>query len=297
MGKTAIDAKRGTIFMLEPERLTLVTDKGHPLYDPRVEDPPDENMVANIAMHGVLEPVIVRKNGDAIEVVAGRGRTKAAAEANRRLKAEGKPPMLVPAIMRGGDDADLFGVMISENEIRREDSMIVKGGKARKLLNMGYSVPQIAVTFGATRQAVESWLAADGLPARIKDAVEAGEISATAALQASGLPRDEQVRRFEAAKSKGLKLTVHIMRDAVGNDPSGGDGSGVDGSGVDAGGPGGEAAGRQGMRPAPRRRTGGEIKKQLGSIRGEGGYALGYRDALLWALGLDTGGTEGGGRE
>ncbi len=213
--KTAIDAPRGNIFKLEPERLTLVTDKSHPLYDPRVEDEPSESMIANIAYHGVLEPIIVRKNGDAIEVIAGRGRTKATLEVNRRLAAEGKPTLLIPAIIRGGDDADLFGVMVSENEIRREDSMVNKGEKARKLLNLGRTPQQIAVIYGVTRQAVEKWLAVDELPAPLKDAVKNGEVSPTAALQLGGHSREEQVRRYEDMKQRGEKTTVQNMKSAA----------------------------------------------------------------------------------
>jgi ParB family chromosome partitioning protein len=217
MSKSAIDAKRGNIFFLEPERLTLVYDKENPLYDPRVEDEPEERMIANIAMHGVLEPVIVRKNGNEIEVVAGRGRTKSALEANRRLKAEGKPPLLVPVIIKGGSDADLFGVMISENEIRRDDTMLIKGGKARKLLNMGYTVQQISVVFGVTRKAVADWLAVDNLPQEIKDAIDTGEITATAALQISsaGHSREEQVKRYKDIKEQGTKPTVATMKSAA----------------------------------------------------------------------------------
>lgn len=259
MGKSAIDAKRGDIFKLEPERLALVTDKNHPLYDPRVEEPPSESMIANIAMHGVLEPIIVRKNGDAIEVIAGRGRTKATLEANRRLVAEGKPPLLIPAIVRGGSDADLFGVLIAENEIRREDSMIHKGEKARKLLNMGYNVQQIAVTFGATRQAVDQWLAVDELPTQIKDAVESGEVSATAALQMSGHSRDEQVRRYEDIKQRGEKPTVQAMKSAAASPEN---------------------------KTAPRMRTRREIERELESIvHLDDDRSRGYKAALLWTLG------------
>ncbi|MDR2981238.1 MAG: ParB N-terminal domain-containing protein [Puniceicoccales bacterium] len=259
MGKSSIDAKRGNIFRLEPERLTLVTDKNHPLYDPRVEDEPSESMIANIAMHGVLEPIIVRKNGEVIEVVAGRGRTKATLEANRRLAAEGKPPLLIPAIVRGGSDADLFGVLIAENEIRREDTMIHKGEKARKLLNMGYSVQQIAVTFGVTRQAVEKWLEADELPQQIKDAVKNGEISATAAVQMSGYSREEQVQRYEDIKQRGEKPTVRNMKSAAASPVN---------------------------RCTPRMQTRPDIEKELliGHPDHED-YWRGFNDALRWVLG------------
>jgi len=261
MGKQAIDAKRGTVFMIDPERLTLVTDKENPLYDPRVEEEPDESMIANIAMYGVFQPILVRKNGDAIEVVIGRGRTKAALEANRRLKAEGKPPLLVPVMVKGGTDADLFGILISENEIRREDSMINKGEKARKLLNMGYSVQQIAMTFGVTRKAVENWLTVQQLPEPIKGAVETGEISATAAMQLAGHSREEQVERFMDIKQQGEKPTTQTMRSAAASPDN---------------------------TPAPKMKTRKEIEKSIESQDGEDAYAQGFRNALLWVLGKEV---------
>ena len=253
---------RKDVFMVKPENLTLVYDKAHPLYDPRVENPPSESMIANIAVNGVLEPVIVRKNGGDYEIVAGRGRTKSAIEANKRLKAEGKPPILIPCIMRGGTDADLYGVMVSENEIRREDAMIIKGMKARKLLDFGYTVQQIAVTFGVSRQAVENWLAADELPQEIKDAVESGEITATAAVELAkgGQSKDEQIQQFEDLKKQGKKPTVHNVSAS----------------------------------PKVKRRK--EIEKHLDTL--DVGtceeYEEGYRAALRWVLGEDD---EGGDAE
>jgi ParB family chromosome partitioning protein len=274
MAKTAIDAKRGNVFMLEPERLTLVTDKNHPLYDPRVEDEPSENMILNIAMHGVLEPILVRKNGEAIEVIVGRGRTKAALEVNRRLRAEGKPTIFIPAMVKGGSDADLFGMVISENEIRRDDSMVNKGEKARKLLNMGHTVQQIAVTFGVTRQAVDSWLTVQQLPQQIKDAVESGELSATAALQlaSAGHSREEQVERFEDLKRQGAKPTVKTVR---------------------------SAASAKDNKPAPKMRSQKEVEahRHVGrpttSNMGDDyaiGFAEGYLAALRWVLNESDGG-------
>ena len=262
MGKQAIDAPRKNLFMLEPERLTLVYDKNHPLYDPRVENDPDESMIANIAMNGVLQPITIRKNGaDIIEVVAGRGRTKATLEANKRLTAEGKPPILIPCVLKGGTDADLFGVMVSENEIRREDTMIVRGMKARKLLNMGYSTQQISVTFGVSRQAVQNWLATEELPQEIKDAVESGEITATAALELArtGHTQEEQIERFRDLKEQGVKPTVENVK---------------------------TASKSQNNEPAPKVKKRKEIEQHLDmlDVGNSQDYEDGYRDALRWVL-------------
>ena len=262
MGKAALNEKLRDMFLVPPEKLTLVVDKNNPLYDPRVEDTPNESMIANIAMHGVLEPILVRKNGRNVEVVAGRGRTKAAIEVNRRLAAEGKPPLLVPVLVKGGTDADLFGVMISENEIRRGDALLVKGAKARKLLHLGYTTQQIAITYGVSRQAVNQWLAAEELPEPIKQAVESGEIKASAALQMTKHAREEQVQRFEDIKKNGIKPTVHTMRSAA------------------------EAADNQ---PAPKMKTRKEILNRMTDVAAEGSeeWRRAYVSALLWVLGKE----------
>src|SRR5512137_1971108 len=99
-------AARGQTFSYLPEALTLVRDKSHPLYDERVDLPPDEAAVLSIMRHGVIKPITVRKNGymnggtAVIEVMDGRSTVIAAAEANRRLLKAGRDPILVPAIIR-----------------------------------------------------------------------------------------------------------------------------------------------------------------------------------------------------
>jgi ParB family chromosome partitioning protein len=206
---------RSDAFTLEPERITLVTDPNHPLYDPRVHDDPDESMVRNIMIYGVIEPVVIRNNGETVEVIDGRGRVKAALEANRRLTAEGKQPIRVPAIIRRGPDADMFGVLISANECRREDNPLLKSVKAQRLLDMGKTVEEVAIAFGVRRQSVESWLALGDVAQPVLDAVEAGEISATAAAQLSHMERAEQVKTFEQMKAEGGKLTVGRAKQAA----------------------------------------------------------------------------------
>lgn len=211
----ALNAQRSDAFALDPEMFTLVTDPEHPLYDPRVHDEPEESLVRNVMVYGVIEPVIIRKNGDNVEVVAGRGRVKAALEANRRLTAEGKQPIRVPAILKRGQDADMFGVLISENECRREDNPLIKSEKAQRLINMGKSVEEVAIAFGVKRQSVEAWLALGDVAQPVLDAVEQGEISATAAAKLSTLDREEQVKTFETMKAEGGKVTVERARKAA----------------------------------------------------------------------------------
>ena len=86
---------RGELLLFDPNTLTIVSDKKHPLYDERATMPVDERLVESIMKSGVLEPVIVRRNGEdekgrpIVEVVDGRQRVRAAIIANHRIGEQG----------------------------------------------------------------------------------------------------------------------------------------------------------------------------------------------------------------
>ena len=99
---------RTNLLMFDPDKIKLITDKKHFLYDPRVEKPVSEELVASIKYRGVVEPVIVWKDPEMGDTCAldGRQRIKAAQEANKQLKKEGLPIKLVinPALKGGALD-------------------------------------------------------------------------------------------------------------------------------------------------------------------------------------------------
>ena len=92
MAKNSKDAygAEGTTSLLsfDPDKLVLVEDKNSPLYDPRIDLPIDEPMVASILALGVQEPVLVWKDPEdgQVKVVAGRQRVKNAREASLPVK-------------------------------------------------------------------------------------------------------------------------------------------------------------------------------------------------------------------
>src|SRR5437868_5424903 len=110
MGKSSKNTHGATgstnLLLFEPEKIVIVQDESHPLYDERIHMPIDEALVLNIMHHGVLEPVIVRRNPETseTEIVDGRQRVRATREANERLRAQGRPTHLVPAVVRKGSD-------------------------------------------------------------------------------------------------------------------------------------------------------------------------------------------------
>lgn len=140
-----------------PEKLKIVTDPAHPLYDERHALPVDDATVRNMMAFGVLEPIIITldtESGDVL-VVDGRQRVKNAAEANRRLHAEGRPLLLVPATTRKGDSAAvLFGVMVATNELRQADPPLVRAAKMQRLKNLGQDDDAVALAFGVNKLTV-----------------------------------------------------------------------------------------------------------------------------------------------
>lgn len=209
-------ASKTDMFLCPTNVLTLVTDTTHELYDPRVEFDVDENLVKNIMVHGVIEPVVVRNAGNGVyEVVDGRQRYKAVCEANRRLEAEGKEAIRVPAILRRGSTSDLFGVSVSANECRKSDELLMKADKANKLLNMGKTVEEVAIINGVTIQAVGMWLQLTNLSPKLRAAVEAGVIKPTAAAMLANLTHEKQDEVLEQILASGKKPTAQRCKKAA----------------------------------------------------------------------------------
>lgn len=210
MGQSSQEAYRsvgrGNVLFFRRAQLTLVTDKAHPLYDARVELPVDRALVDSIKAYGVVQPIVVRKNGETragvpiVEVVEGRQRVKAAEVASGELVAEGKEEVLVPAVPRRGDDADLFGVMAT-SFIRRGEGPIEQAKRIVRFMAMGKSEAEAAVAFGISKTSVRLRLAVIEACAEIRNAVAAEKISVDDAAKLARLPRADQ----PAALDKALK--------------------------------------------------------------------------------------------
>lgn len=218
MAAATMPAKRGNLHHYDPNDpiikiIGLDTKDGpeHELYDERVHDPLDESMVLNVMAIGIKEPIVLRKvSEDRYEVVDGRGRLRCAREANKRLKKLGEDLIYIGALFESGDEAHMQGVMISLNEIRRDDNIVVKAEKCRRLLERnGGDVKAAALRFGVTTAAVKNWQKVSALSRPVKKAVERGEISASAAAELHGLEKEDQLAKLDklisGAKANGKK--------------------------------------------------------------------------------------------
>ena len=263
--------KRTNLFHFQPENLTLVTDPNHPLYDPRVHEPVNEAFVLNVMAHGVLEPILIRRNGsEIIEVVAGRRRVKAALEANVRLAAQGLATISVPARLMIGNERSVMQMMIVENEIRLDDTVLGKAGKALRLITNGCTNDEVAIVFGVSVNQVGNWLALFELSENVRAKVSDGSISATAAIALKDMTREQQDVELEKILAGSAKPTVEKVREVAQKD-----------------------AGKTVVRVQPKKKIftyfqsikeNVKAPEEVVSMPGDAAYLKGYEEALAWVL-------------
>ncbi len=124
----------------------------------------------SIKIHGVLQPLLLKKTGDRYQIIAGERRFRAARMAG--LKS-------VPAVIRDFDEKQALEVAIIEN-IQREDLNPIEEAKAIKLLIDEYSLTQdeVAERLSYSRSAVANLLRLLALPSCVEEDVIAGRLTA-----------------------------------------------------------------------------------------------------------------------
>ncbi len=271
--KTAFPGvSRYTGFDFYPEELTIITDPSHELFDERALESFKETLVASIMAIGLVEPVIIRKNGrdengvPIAEVLVGRHRVKAIAEVNRRLELAGKPRMKVRTIqLSENDEKELIKAIISENEIRFPDPPSIKARKLYRLIQRGATEQEAATTFGIKIAECKKLLKLMELHKDAATAIDEGRLSLSAASKLVGLSRSEQKKLLESLAADGGKITAERIEESRSIQP-----------------------GADGGIPAPQRpkmRTRKEIEALLDVWANESGeYGSGAHAALSWVL-------------
>ncbi len=132
-----------------------------------------EDLVPSIQQRGILQPLLVRKNGKGYEIVAGRRRYLAV----QSLEKEGLEIEAIPcAIMAKGDDAAAVEASLIENVHRLPMDDMDQFEAFQRLLKEGRTIEEIANTFGVTEIMVKRRLAIANLSPKIRTAYRAEEI-------------------------------------------------------------------------------------------------------------------------
>ena len=181
----------------DPTTLVIIgldrDEESSPLNDERSEWEVDEAMVRNIMVYGIQQPVLVRKEAGSTYVVDGRQRVKAARVAALRQDESGEFPTKVPCIEVTGDDSRVTGIMISTNEIRQDDDILIKAAKAARLFDMVGDKEEVALAFGRSTKTIDNWAKLLAADPKVHEAIRDGKISAAVGITLSGKSRQDQI--------------------------------------------------------------------------------------------------------
>lgn len=138
---------------------------------PRRDFPADslQELADSIREQGILQPLVVRPNGDILELIAGERRWRAAQMAGLTE---------VPVILREADDATALELMLVEN-LQREDlnPMDEALGYSELLQRFALTQEAVATRVGRSRAAVANALRLLRLPPDVQAMLREGRLS------------------------------------------------------------------------------------------------------------------------
>jgi ParB family chromosome partitioning protein len=153
----------------------------------RFEEKALEELAASIREHGIVEPILVRRDGARYRILAGERRWRAAQRAGLKE---------VPAVVREATEREAFELALVEN-LQREDLNAVEEAEAYEVLIEDHGLTQeaIAQRVGKDRSTVANALRLLRLPAEVRDHVKEGRLDMGHARALLGLDGEEAIRR------------------------------------------------------------------------------------------------------
>ena len=174
----------------------------------RFDAEPLGELSESIRLHGVLQPLLVRRLADGYELIAGERRWRAARLAGLRA---------VPAIVRtdAGNDEQLVLGLIENLQRTDLDSVEEARGLRRLIEEFGLTHEEVARRLGKHRVSVtQSLRLLAGCPA-VQSAVASGVISAghaRALIALEGQPAQEHALKVVIAKHLSVRQTENWVR-------------------------------------------------------------------------------------
>jgi ParB family chromosome partitioning protein len=144
-------------------------------------------LAASIQTHGVVEPILVRRDGARYRIVAGERRWRAAQRAGLRE---------IPAIVREATDKEAFELALVEN-LQRADLNAMEEAEAYEVLarEHGLTQEQVADKVGKERSTVANALRLLRLPGEVREALRGGQLEMGHARALLALEQPDAIRR------------------------------------------------------------------------------------------------------
>lgn len=170
-------------------------------HQPRKEfdDEKLNELVASIQQNGVIQPIVVQRQGEGYQLICGERRWRASQKAGRKD---------IPVVIRDVTDTESLQLALIEN-IHRQDLNPIEEAEAyqRLVQDHGLTQDEVAQQVGKNRATVANTLRLLKLSKAIKDDLASGRLSMghARALLAIGNERDREDARQQAVR-KGLNV-------------------------------------------------------------------------------------------
>lgn len=164
-----------------------------------------QELADSIREYGVVQPLVVRKKGKKLELVAGERRLRAAKLAGIKK---------VPVLVREYTDTQMMEIALVENIQRHDLNPIEEAQGIKQLMQeCNLTQEQAAAKVGRSRTAVTNILRLLNLAQKVQDYISNNVLSMGQAKQLVGLPEKQQLEVAEAIIANGW--SARIIEDVV----------------------------------------------------------------------------------
>lgn len=215
--QAGIIASRMNVTLMDPADLTLIREKDHPLYDPRVENEvdPADPFYKDILKNGVRDTVKVRKNGEdkagrpILQVVDGRQRVMTLIHINTHHPLPSGPRRLKVEFIHG-DDGVMVLTSLATNHQRKDETPYSRAVKIQKAKALGRSNEEIAEACRwLTTTPVEQHLLILNFVPEVQQAFNK-ELPVGAIKTFAKVPREEQIEALRKIREGGAKTKREV---------------------------------------------------------------------------------------
>lgn len=166
-----------------------------------------EELADSIRLHGLVQPLLVARDGERFVLIAGERRWRAARLAGLST---------VPVIVKDAAPQQMLELAIIENVVRADLSPLEEAVAYRQLIDeFGLSQADVAERVGRSRVSVTNTLRLLNAPDRIRDALAANQITEGHARALLGLgSAADQISALDQVQERGLSVrqTEELVR-------------------------------------------------------------------------------------
>lgn len=169
-------------------------------------DKPLAELADSIRTHGVLEPVLVTREGNFYKIIAGERRYRASRMAGMTR---------IPSIIIAGTPEQLAEIAIIENSHRQQLNPMEEAKAIKAIMDVsGMTQEKVALELGRSRPAVANLLRLLTLPDEIKDMVSQSKLSQGHARMLLSI-KDEKAMIAMANRCIENKWSVHALTQEI----------------------------------------------------------------------------------